>query len=134
MTHPNRRQQGPTKPEGEPLVPPTTEVIADLTLNDPLPEPKTDSTPADAPPAEDEPKDEPETPVEPEPVVEAEPDPEPEPAPPAAADSVTFICDQWAGVRLHGTSIKFEDHRFTTSDPSQIARLDAWEHARRETS
>ena len=45
--------------------------------------------------------------------------------------SVEFVCDRWAGVRLHGTRIKFENHRFRTSNEGEIARLDAWEHARR---
>lgn len=51
----------------------------------------------------------------------------------AAQDAVTFVCDQWAGVSLHGKGIKFHDHRYSTSDPRKIAVLDAWEHARRET-
>jgi hypothetical protein len=71
-----------------------------------------------------------------EPPVEVLDDPEPEVEPeaaPVAVDQVTFICDQWAGVSLHGKGIKFTDHRYSTSDPVKIGVLDAWEHARRDT-
>ena len=63
--------------------------------------------------------------VEPEPVEEREAVVDP--------NAVTFRCEQWAGVRLHNTAIKFEGHLFTTSDLGEIAQLDAWEHAERVT-
>lgn len=168
-----KQQQPSLKVEGEPLVAPATEIVADLTLGDDGPPSKRSSGTVEAdddldwtvPESEGGPTEdqrlkayaelvgndglsdseargtvwpEPESAVEPAPAAEpvAEPEPEvkadePEPAAPAA-DAVTFVCDQWAGVSIYGTGIKFEKHRFTTSDPRQIARLDAWEHARRE--
>lgn len=45
--------------------------------------------------------------------------------------SVTFRCNQWAGVKVFGTNIKFENHFFTTSDVGEIAYLDSWEHTER---
>lgn len=127
----NRGGDQPLLPEGEPLVPPTTEIIADLTIGDDGPSTAPEAPVEDLTPVEPEP--EPDVVVEPEP--EGAPDPEPE-APVAEVEhpegSVTFICDQWAGVKIFGSSIKFENHLFTTSDEGQIARLDAWEHARRE--
>lgn len=129
-------------PEGAPLVAPTTEVIADLTGGDSGPSAPAEVAP-EAPPAPAKavakkaaaPVKKAAAPVAP----HAAPAPEPAPVPvPEVVEvvvpegSVTFFCDQWAGVRVYGTGIKFEDHRFTTADEGEIARLDAWEHARRE--
>lgn len=60
---------------------------------------------------------------------------EPErPEPPVTGEGeVTFYLAQWAGTRLHGTGIKFENHYFVTSDPVQIARVEAWGLAERVT-
>lgn len=131
------RNDPPLLPEGEPLVPPTTEVIADLTGDDTGPSsvPFGDSdggTAGGGPagPSSEPVVAEPEAAREVEPVAAPveEPAAEPEPDP----DAVTFVCDQWAGVSVFGKGIKFENHLFTTSDPRKIAVLDAWEHARRE--
>lgn len=124
----------------EPLVEPRTDVLVDLTGDDPVADVQPDEDRhalaaellASAPEldADDDELDD-ELVVEPPAVV----DPDPAPAVTAEPDSesgVRFVCDRWAGVSIHGQNIKFDNHIFVTSDPRKIAVLDAWEHARRE--